>query len=65
MVQQLQSVWLNGFISFYDPYTFTGWPAFQFYGFIPHLIAVILSYPLGLFTENPERLSVNLLVVLD
>lgn len=63
MVQQLKSVWLNGFISFYDPYTFTGWPAFQFYGFIPHLIAVILSYPLGLFTENPERLSVNLLVV--
>jgi len=36
---------LTGDLFYYDENTFSGWPAFQFYGFLPHLLAA-LSYPL-------------------
>lgn len=60
----LKSLWYEGVYSYYDPYTFTGWPALQFYGFIPFLSTVFLSYLFDLFTDNSVIFSINTLIVI-
>ena len=47
---------------FYDPRWFAGWPAFQFYGFLPHLIAALLSIPLSLGADDPTQFAVHLTI---
>ncbi len=43
---------------FFDKRWFTGWPVFQFYGFVPHLVAALLSF----ITKDVE-LSIRLIML--
>ena len=55
---------LNNFrLTFYDPYWFTGWPAFQFYGFLPHLAAAVFGTLLYAFSDDSYILSIHLLAL--
>ncbi len=63
IVERLRESLLRGELLFYDPAWFSGWPAFQFYAFLPHLLAALLSYPLALFSAEPSRLAVHCLSV--
>lgn len=47
---------------FYDPGWFSGWPAFQFYAFLAHLVTAILSVAVTPFTDSPVRLSCQVLL---
>lgn len=53
-----------GRIFFFDVSNFSGWPAFSFYGPLPHTFAAVLTYPLAFFTDNPAELAVHLVLVL-
>jgi len=53
----------NGQLFFYDPQWLAGWPAFSFYGFLPHVLVGILSIPISFFSDVPVELSVRLLAV--
>ena len=64
LTKQLKQQLLAGHLSFYDPSTFTGWPAFQFYGFFPSLLSAFCAYFLSLFNSSPVLLSTHLLLVL-
>ena len=52
----------KGKLFFYDFSAFSGWPAFQFYGFFSHLLAALFAIPLQIFSESPVTLSVNLIL---
>jgi hypothetical protein len=54
---------LSGRIVFYDPSTFTGFTVNLFYGFLPALFAVLISYPLGLFVADPIVLGMHITLV--
>ena len=60
LIERLKEHLLSGRIFFYDTAWFGGWPAFQFYGFAPHLLIAIFSIPLGLFSTNSVELATNL-----
>lgn len=64
LTKQLKQQLLAGHLSFYDPTTFTGWPAFQFYGFFPSLLAACGALLLGFFSTDPVTLSTHLLLVM-
>lgn len=64
IVDRLRTQLLHGNIIFYDREWFGGWAAFQFYSFLPHLLAAIISWPLQLFAADPARLSVHTLLVI-
>jgi hypothetical protein len=64
LTKQLKHQLLAGHLSFYDPTTFTGWPAFQFYGFFPSLVAACFALVLSFFSSDPVTLSTHLLLVL-
>ncbi len=61
---KLAQPWWRGNIPFYDPETFSGWPVFQFYAFLAHLVAALLSHPLSLFVTEAARLSVHVILVI-
>lgn len=63
-IEKLRLQWYRGTYSFYDPSAFTGWPALQFYGFLPFLVTALLSYLLDPFSNEPVRLTVHSLIVL-
>ncbi|MCH9698930.1 MAG: hypothetical protein K0U68_12570, partial [Gammaproteobacteria bacterium] len=60
---QLKTQLLHGHVSFYDATTFTGMPAFQFYGFFPSLLVVLLSFPCALLSADSITLSTHLLLI--
>ena len=64
LTKQLKEQLLAGHISFYDPTTFTGWPAFQFYGFFPSLVAACGAFIFSSFSADPVILSTHVLLVL-
>ena len=45
----------SGYLFFYDRFWFSGWPAFQFYGFLPHLVAGICSIVVSYNLEQVIR----------
>jgi hypothetical protein len=55
--------WWKGSPAFYDVSCFTGYPAFQFYAFLAHLLCAILSVPLMWFSDEPARLCAHLMLV--
>ena len=59
LLEQLSSLRLR----FFDPYWFSGWPAFQFYAFFAHLLVAALSIPLAFFSTEPVRLACHLLLL--
>ncbi|HFD11030.1 MAG TPA: hypothetical protein ENJ32_00965 [Crenotrichaceae bacterium] len=63
LTKQLKEQLLAGHLSFYDPTTFTGWPAFQFYGFFPSLVAACGAYLFSFFASDPVILSTHVLLV--
>lgn len=65
MVERLGATWWDNPVFFYDRAWFTGWPAFQFYGFFAHLLALIVSIPLGYFVSDPARFSIYLLCIVQ
>ncbi len=56
--ERLVEALLSGSLFYFDERTFSGWPAFQFYGFLPHLLAA-LSYPLASIFAESSNLSVD------
>ncbi len=64
LTKQLKQQLLAGHLSFYDPTTFTGWPAFQFYGFFPSLAAACGAFFFSFFSADPVTLSIHVLLVL-
>jgi hypothetical protein len=64
IVERLAEQLRHGNLFFYDPAWFTGWPAFQFYAFVPHLVVAALSYPLAWVSQEQARLAVHLVLVL-
>lgn len=65
MAERLGATWWDNPIFFYDRAWFTGWPAFQFYGFFAHLLALIVAIPLGYFVSDPFRFAIYLLCILQ
>jgi hypothetical protein len=65
MVERLGATWWSNPIVFYDRAWFTGWPAFQFYGFVAHLMAWLVSVPLGFFLSDPVRCAIYLVCVVQ
>jgi hypothetical protein len=63
-IEKLKLQWYRGTYSFYDPSAFTGWPALQFYGFLPFLITALISYLLDPFSSESVRLTVHSVIVL-
>ncbi len=63
LARQMRDHLLSGRIVFYDFGTFTGFPVNLFYGFIPSLLAVLISYPLGLFVADPIVLGMHISLV--
>ncbi|MEW5851002.1 MAG: hypothetical protein AB2A00_19605 [Myxococcota bacterium] len=63
---------MNGFrllgwkaiFSFYDLTSFTGYPAFQFYAFLPHWACALVSLPVTFFAVDPLRLTAHVMLVL-
>lgn len=55
--------WWRLSASFYDVSCFTGYPAFQFYAFLAHLVAAALAVPLSLFSSSASRLATHLMLV--
>lgn len=60
LVQQYHSLWWRGSITFYDTGWFSGWPAFEFYGFLAHWFAAILCTPLSFLFKDSADLATNL-----
>lgn len=50
-------------VVFYDHNQFSGWPAFQFYAFLTHLLAALIAGLLALFVDDSARLAVYLVMV--
>jgi len=65
MVERLGAAWWHNPIVFYDRAWFTGWPAFQFYGFVAHLIAWVVSMPLSFITTDSARLAIYVVSVVQ
>jgi len=63
LARQLAEHLLEGRIVFYDHTTFTGFVAFRFYGFIPAMLAAVLSYPLSILSADPVVLSTHVILV--
>ncbi len=63
-IEKLRLQWYKGTYSFYDPSAFTGWPALQFYAFLPFLITALISYLLDPFSNESVRLTVHSVIVL-
>src|SRR5205823_5228474 len=63
MVERLADELRSGHLVFYDRAWFTGGSVFQFYGFLPELVAALLSIPLRAFSDHAAQLAVNLLLV--
>lgn len=47
-------------VLFYDRWWFSGWPAFEYYGFLPYVVTALFAKFLGLLTRDPSRLAVML-----
>ena len=62
-MKKYKYLWYKGVFSFYDPTVFTGWPALQFYGFLPYLVTVIFSYLFDFLSENSIRLTTHTIIV--
>ena len=62
LTRRLAAMLLRGHLLFFDPWWFSGWPAFTFYPPLGHLLAALLSYPLSLLSTDPARLSCHLLL---
>jgi hypothetical protein len=63
LVRSMKEQLVQGRISFYDHTTFTGFPAFRFYGFVPALCTALLAFPLDLFGYDGARLATHLLLL--
>ncbi len=64
LISQLREQLLSGRLFFYDASWFTGWPAYQFYGFLSHLLLATISFPLQLFSDTPVSLGVHLSILM-
>lgn len=53
----------TGRITFYDPTTFSGWPVFQFYGFLPALLAALVGLISSPFFAAPAVFGVHLVSI--
>jgi hypothetical protein len=65
LIKQLKVQLLHGNLLFYDKTSFGGFPAFQFYGFLAHLIVALISFPLQIVSENSETLAAHLLILIS
>ncbi len=59
MILQLSSFRLD----FYDPVWLTGWPAFRFYPFLPHLVAALASQICRPWWQDPVAFAVHAILV--
>lgn len=64
LVERMQQHWKLGEFTFYDPLWFGGWPAFHFYGFLPHLFAGVFASLLQFYFSDAALVSVHVLSVL-
>ncbi len=55
--------WERGYIQFYDPSSYTGWPALTFDGFLPYFVTGLLSRCFQSFSEAQVRLAAHVLLV--
>lgn len=63
LVRHLKQQLLSGHITFYDKDTFTGFPAFRFYGFVPALLTAVLAFPLEYLGFDGVQLASHLILV--
>lgn len=64
LTRSLKEQLLNGRITFYDFTTFTGFPAFRFYGFLPALCTAILAFVFELFGYDGVTLATHVILLL-
>jgi hypothetical protein len=65
VTERLANTFFHNPIFFYDHAWFSGWPAFQFYGFTAHLAACILSLFLNFFFADPARIAIYFLITCE
>ena len=53
LVERLGEQLAQGRLFFYDSAWFSGWPVFEFNGFLSYLLAVAVQFPLRIFTDEP------------
>lgn len=63
LTERLLHHMLNGQLFFYDTAEFTGWPAFQFYGFGAHLVTAVFGMLLSPFLDEPVRAAAQFLAL--
>jgi hypothetical protein len=63
VIERLREHLFSFRLRFFDPHWFSGWPAFQFYAPLSHLLAALISVPLGIVSNEPARLSAHLILL--
>lgn len=65
LINKLKNQLSAGRVFFFDPYWFSGWPAFTFYGPLAHILtavsSLILGLPIALLVKFYSLLSISLL----
>ena len=59
-----KDIWYKSLYSYYNIDSFTGWPTLHFYGFLPYLITVFLSYLFDLFSDNSVRIATHTIIII-
>lgn len=64
IIKRLARQVLYGRIFFYDHWWFSGWPAYQFYGFAGHLLTTALLPLTSALSRDPAGLAVNMVLLI-